>query len=144
MNTKHTLISHRTPQERLLFAYLVNASLVLCHEIDSAYWQEWQLFHLPGGPADFVAMHLIVVPLILVGLVLVARDSAQARWWAIPIGIAGTLGCLVHLAFLALGNTSFSTPFSVALMVVFGLSSVALTIIAMSIRPLVLEEKDHT
>jgi hypothetical protein len=144
MNTKHTLMSRHTPQQRLLYVYLLNATLVICHEIDSAYWQEWQLFHLPGGPGGFIAMHLIVVPIVLVGLVLVARESAQARLWAIPIGIAGTLGCLLHLTFLALGNTSFATPFSVALIVAFGLSSVALTIIAMIIRPPVSEEKDHS
>ena len=29
--------------------YLVNASLLVTHEIDSAYWNEWELLHLPGG-----------------------------------------------------------------------------------------------
>ena len=138
-----THVSHGTSQQRLLLAYLVNASLILCHEIDSAYWQEWRLFHLPGGPAGFVAIHLIVVPVILVGLVMVARDSAQSRWWSIPIGVAGAAGCIAHLTFLARGDESFSTPFSLALIVAFGLSSATLTIIAMRIRPPVLEEKDH-
>jgi hypothetical protein len=123
--------SYETSQRRLLVAYLANASLVLCHEIDSAYWQEWRLFHLPGGSAGFVAMHLVVVPIILVGLVIVARGSAQSRWWSILIGAAGSAGCIAHLTFLARGDESFSTPFSVALIVAFGLSSVTLTIIAL-------------
>jgi hypothetical protein len=131
-------------QRRLLFAYLVNASLLLCHEIDSAYWQEWRLFHLPGGPAGFVAMHLVVVPIILVGLVMVARGSAQSRWWSIPIGVAGAAGCIAHVTLLARGDESFSTSFSLALIVAFGLSSVTLTIIAMKIQPPELEEKGHT
>jgi drug/metabolite transporter (DMT)-like permease len=133
-----------TSQKRHLLAYLVNASLVLCHEIDSAYWQEWRLFHLPGGSAGFVAMHLLVVPIILVGLVMVARGSEQSRWWSILIGVAGAAGCAAHLTFLARGETSFSTPFSIGLIVAFGLSSATLTIIAMRIRPPVLEEKGHT
>ena len=143
MARTHDLTSHGTSQQKLLFAYLVNASLVLCHEIDSAYWQEWQLFHLPGGPSGFVALHLIVIPVVLVGLVMVARGSAQSRWWSIAIGVAGAAGCIAHLTFLARGDHSFSTPFSVALIVAFGLSSVTLTIIAMSIRPPELEEKGH-
>jgi hypothetical protein len=134
-------VPRRTAHLRLLFIYLLNATLVLCHEIDSAYWHEWRLFHLPGGAAGFVAMHLVVVPIILVGLVAVARGSAQSRWWSIPIGIAGAAGCIAHLGFLARGDESFSTRFSVALIVAFGLSSVTLTIIAMAIRPLEMEEK---
>jgi preprotein translocase subunit SecG len=131
MTRTHTSISPGAAQQRHLLAYLVNASLVLCHEIDSAYWQEWRLFHLPGGAAGFVALHFVVVPIILVGLVMVARGSAQSRWWSIPIGVAGAAGCIAHLTFLARGDESFSTPFSVALIVAFGLSSVTLTIIAL-------------
>jgi hypothetical protein len=122
-------------QRHLLYAYLVNATLVLCHEIDSAYWHEWRLFHLPGGPAGFVAMHLVVVPLVLFGLVTVVHGSAQSRWWSIGIGGAGTAGCLAHLAFLLHGDQSFSTPFSVALIIAFGLSSVTLTVVAISAGP---------
>jgi hypothetical protein len=131
-------------QQGLLYAYLLNATLVLCHEIDSAYWHEWRLFHLPGGAAGFVAMHLFVVPIILVGLVMVARGSSQSRWWSVLIGVAGAAGCITHLIFIARGVESFSTPFSVALIVAFGLSSVALAIIAVAIRPPALEEKGHT
>ena len=29
--------------------YLANTALLIAHEIDSAYWKEWELFHLPGG-----------------------------------------------------------------------------------------------
>ncbi len=116
---------------RLAKLYMLNVALLAMHEIDSAYWQEWRLFHLPGGAAGFVALHFVVVPIILVGLVMVARGSAQSRWWSIPIGVAGAAGCIAHLTFLARGDESFSTPFSVALIVAFGLSSVTLTIIAL-------------
>jgi len=33
----------------LLWLYLANAVLLINHEIDSAYWKEWELFKLPGG-----------------------------------------------------------------------------------------------
>ena len=143
MTRRHTFFPHRASQKGLLFTYIVNASLVLCHEIDSAFWQEWRLFHLPGGTAGFVAMHLVVVPIILVGLVMVARGSAQSRWWSIPIGVAGAAGSIAHLTYLARGDESFATPFSVALIAAFGLSSVTLTIVAMRVRPPELEEKGH-
>jgi len=133
-------VSRGTPQQRHLLAYLVNASLVLCHEIDSAYWREWDLFHLPGGPPGFVALHLIVIPLILVGLVMVARDAERSPWWSIPIAVAGIAGSTLHLTLLALGDSSFSTPFSLALIVAFGLSSATLLVTALRPRPPVMED----
>ena len=131
-----------TAHPRLLFIYLLNATLVLCHEIDSAYWHEWQLFRLPGGPEGFVAMHLLVVLLILVGLVMVVNRTARSRLWSIAIGSAGTAGCAIHLAFLTHGNERFTTVFSIALIAAFGLSSATLTVIALRTRPLAMEEKD--
>ena len=29
--------------------YVVNATLLICHQIDSAYWREWELLRVPGG-----------------------------------------------------------------------------------------------
>jgi drug/metabolite transporter (DMT)-like permease len=89
-------------------------------------------------------MHLFVVPLILVGLVMVVRGTAQSRWWSIAIGIAGTAGCAIHLVFLASGDERFTTMFSVSLIAAFGLSSAALTVIALRTRPLAMEEKGYT
>ena len=30
----------------------LNFALLVTHQIDSAYWKEWELFHLPGGAAQ--------------------------------------------------------------------------------------------
>ena len=40
----------------LFWLYLVNAVLLINHEIDSAYWKEWQLFRLPGGIEGFLLL----------------------------------------------------------------------------------------
>jgi hypothetical protein len=40
--------------ELLLWLYLVNAVLLINHEIDSAYWKEWELFKLPGSISGFL------------------------------------------------------------------------------------------
>jgi hypothetical protein len=29
--------------------YLLNAALLFTHEIDSAFWKEWDLIGIPGG-----------------------------------------------------------------------------------------------
>ena len=96
-----TLERTRTGQLRILeFVYVVNATLLICHEIDSAYWREWELFHIPGGAAAFVALHIPLVAIVLWGLVQTARGSPAWRWYSLLLSFAGIGGGLVHLAFL--------------------------------------------
>jgi hypothetical protein len=40
---------------RLAKLYMLNLALLATHEIDSAYWHEWEMFHLPGGVQGFLA-----------------------------------------------------------------------------------------
>ena len=110
----------------MLWVYLVNASLVLCHEVDSAIWREWELFHLPGGAVGFVAVHLVVVPLILVGLVQLGDGGPGRRWICLLVGLGGLVGASAHGTFLVLGDARFATGFSIALIAAFGLTSAAL------------------
>jgi hypothetical protein len=37
----------------LFWCYLINSVLLITHEIESAYWKEWELFRLPGGFPSF-------------------------------------------------------------------------------------------
>ena len=109
----------------------MDVSLLLCHEIDSAIWREWELFHLPGGATGFVAMHLALVPLVLLGLLQIVTRRPASRWLALLVGLGGLAGALVHATFLVLGDQRFATVFSTALIVAFGLSSVALVAITL-------------
>lgn len=102
-----------------LWLYIINATLLTCHEIDSAYWREWELFHLPGGADLFVALHLPLVGLILWGLVLIAREQLAGRWFALGLGVAGLAGGLLHGWFLLHGDSRFRSPVSIALIVAF-------------------------
>lgn len=35
----------------------MNAALLVTHEIDAAYWKEWELFGLPGTEGGFLVLH---------------------------------------------------------------------------------------
>jgi hypothetical protein len=59
----------------LFWVYLVNATLLINHEIDSAYWHEWDLFKLPGDIAGFLIIHFPVLFLGMYGLVPVYRQT---------------------------------------------------------------------
>ncbi len=62
---------------RLEFICAVNATLLICHEIDSAYWREWELFRIPGGASMFVALHIPLIAIVLWGLILTAQPEPR-------------------------------------------------------------------
>jgi len=46
------------PVPMLKRLYWINAALLATHEVDSAYWKEWRVFHLPFGLGGFVLLHI--------------------------------------------------------------------------------------
>jgi len=96
----------------LPWLYLANSVLLINHEIDSAYWKEWELFRLPGGLTGFLLLHFPLLFLILLGLILVYRHS----WWGLIFSFALCFGGLfaftVHTYFLGKGHTEFNKPIS--------------------------------
>ena len=64
--------------EFVFWLYLLNATLLIIHEIDSAYWKEWKLFHLPGGEAGLLLLHIPNLMPVLYGLVLIERGMLPA------------------------------------------------------------------
>lgn len=101
--------------------YLANASLLVTHEIDSAYWNEWELLHLPGGIQFFLVLNLVLVALVLFGYRLVILRRRSGLWSSLGLASAGLLAFLIHATFLARGHPDFRLPASVA---VLGLSLV--------------------
>ena len=63
--------------EKLFWIYLINAIILINHEIDSAYWQEWKLINPNDekGIAGFLILHFPMLFVILYGLILVERGT---------------------------------------------------------------------
>ena len=100
----------------LLWLYLLNASVLLTHEIDSAYWKEWQLFGMPGGIQLFLVLNLILVFVVLYGLKALAqgRRAGIALSWVLVAG--GWFAGLIHSYFITSGYPSFRLPMSLLLL----------------------------
>lgn len=103
--------------DTLLIVYMFNATLLVVHEIDSAYWKEWEMFRLPGGLAGFLLIHIPLVFLILYGLVLVERHSPMGLLFSGAVSLAGLVAFGLHTGFLAKGYTEFKKPVSIAILV---------------------------
>lgn len=103
--------------DAVLWAYMINATLLITHEIDSAYWQEWDLFRLPGGIAGFLIIHVPLIFLILYGLVLVLERSFTGLVLSLVLSLGGIAAFAIHMTFIKLGRPEFKTAVSLCLLV---------------------------
>jgi len=95
--------------------YLVNAVVLIAHEIDSAYWHEWELLTLPGGIQLFVILNMVLIGVVLWGYRSVILWTHRARSYSYLLAVLGIFAALLHGALLASGAPEFRLPTSVAL-----------------------------
>lgn len=120
------MVKHEVqPRSILFWLYLLNAAVLITHEIDSAYWHEWQLFGIPGGIQLFLGLNLILVIVVLYGLqaVTLGRASAVGFSWILVAG--GLFAGAIHSLFLLQGDEAFQTPVSIALLAAIFVLSIA-------------------
>ena len=103
--------------EALYWLYLLNAALLLVHEMDSAYWKEWDLFHLPGGLGGFLLIHIPLVMLVLYGVHEVAMVTDAAPWFSLGLAAAGVFAFTIHMVFLAKGRDEFRSKTSIGILI---------------------------
>jgi hypothetical protein len=96
----------------LLWIYLLNAVLLIDHEIDSAYWEEWKLFKLPGGISLFVVLHLPLLAVVLYGLVLIERMALGGLIISLVLALSGLFAFTIHRTFIRQGHDEFTIPTS--------------------------------
>jgi hypothetical protein len=98
--------------ELLLWLYLINAVLLINHEIDSAYWKEWELFKLPGEITGFLLLHFPILGFILWGLILITKQSPWAWVFSLLLCAGGIFAFTIHTWFLRKGRPEFDKPVS--------------------------------
>jgi len=96
----------------LFWLYLTNAVLLILHEMDSAYWKEWELFRLPGGIGGFLLVHFPIFFAGLYGLVLVYRQTFAGLIFSLALSAAGIFAFGIHMYFIRKGRSEFNTPAS--------------------------------
>jgi hypothetical protein len=118
--------------ENLLpWLYLVNSVLLINHEIDSAYWKEWDVFRLPGGITGFLLIHFPLLILVLYGLVLVFQHAFAGLVFSLGLCVAGIFGFGIHMFLFRKGRKEFRTPISISILVailIFSLAQGAVTV----------------
>jgi hypothetical protein len=112
---------------------LINAVLLITHEIDSAYWQEWELFGLREkfGKNLFVIVHIPLIFVVLVGLNLVWIPHTAGLIISISMAVCGLFAFFFHIYHLSKKRKEFDHWLSrliLGLILFFSLNQLLLTI----------------
>lgn len=96
-------------------SYFSTLCLLVLHQIDAAYWREWEMFHLPGGIQAYLAFNLLAIPVLLLGYTQVLLRGDQTLLFASLCAGLGALTFLIHAGFALAGFSQFQLPLSMAL-----------------------------
>jgi hypothetical protein len=121
----------------LVWIYILNSALLIVHEIDSAYWQEWKLFRLPGGLTFFLCLHVPLAFIVLYGLLLIYQNTMAGLIISLVLGLAGIFAFAIHIFFIKRGHKEFKVPISVAILIltlVFSVVQLAATVLLLVTR----------
>jgi Family of unknown function (DUF6713) len=121
-------------KELVAWLYLVNATLLATHEIDSAFWHEWDLFRLPGGIQLFLVLNLLLLLVVFFGFRRVVLWQRGAKTFSFLLAGAGVFAFSIHMIFIAGGYPAFRLPLSVALLSGTLLVSIAQALLVARIR----------
>jgi hypothetical protein len=124
-------------QSFLIWIYILNSVFLIVHEIDSAYWQEWKLFKLPGGLAFFLILHIPLAFVVLYGLLLIYQSVLAGLIISLVLGLAGVFAFGIHTFFIRRGHPEFKIPVSQAVLIltlVFSVIQLAATVYLLASR----------
>jgi hypothetical protein len=97
--------------------YLLNLALLATHEIDSAFWHEWELFNLPGGIDLFLIINLVLLSIFLIGFEKVLTWEKGATIFSLLLAFSGMFAFAIHSYFILAGNPEFNTTISLAILI---------------------------
>ena len=110
--------------------YALVLALLFTHQIDSAYWKEWELLHIPGGPQLNLVLNFALIAIGLAGFAFVIDGSTAGHAMSLLVAAAGVFACALHAHFIAHGDERFRLPASIAVLAATLPASIALAVIA--------------
>jgi hypothetical protein len=115
----------------IIVIYIINAMLLVLHEIESAYEKEWEILRLPGRITGFLLLHIPILFIMFYGLIELERMSRVGSILGIVLGAGGLLPLLIH-KFLASRKDRFALFISNAIIYLNVVTGVVLIYLAIS------------
>lgn len=76
--------------------FIINATLLLLHEIESGFEKEWEILKLPGKITGFLIMHIPVIFFLFYGALEIDKQTLMGLIFGIITGIGGLIPFIVH------------------------------------------------
>lgn len=105
-----------TNTSRLHWLFLANATVLITHQIDAAFWHEWELFMIPGGNQMNLLLNIPIIALVLYAHSRVVANIHTGLFFYKLLAALGFVTCVIHSFFFLIGCESFGQPMSVALL----------------------------
>ncbi len=105
--------------------YLLQLALLATHQVDAAYWHEWDVFGVPGGLTFFLVFNLAAMTLLAWGLVLVASGTRPRSLAVSACAATGLVTFALHAVFLVRDPVAFWAPASLSILGAILLTSIA-------------------
>ncbi len=96
---------------------ILNLALVLTHQVDGAYWHEWEMFQLPGGIQLNNCINVVTFIVLLYLFVPVVQRKAAGMTCSLVIAAISALVLPIHTGFAIAGYQQFHLPFSIFIIV---------------------------
>ena len=80
----------------LILLYILNATLLILHEIESGYEKEWEILNLPGKITGFLILHIPILLILFYGLLAVYNQTTGGLIISMITGLGGILPFLIH------------------------------------------------
>jgi len=103
----------------LFWTYLINATILIIHEMDSAYWQEWKLIdpNDKNGINGFLILHIPMIIAILLGLIFIYDNRFAGLILSLVLSAGGLFAFFFHFYHLRKGKQEFNTILSKGLII---------------------------
>lgn len=76
--------------------YIINATLLLLHEIESGFEKEWEILKLPVKITGFLLIHIPIIFFLFYGALEIDRQTMLGLILGIITGIGGLIPFVVH------------------------------------------------
>lgn len=119
---------------RISALYLLNSSLLITHEIDSAFWKEWDLFGLPGGVQVFLILNFFLIVMVMYGYKQVLLHTRALKTSSLLLASAGILTFFIHTYFVLRGHREFLLPISVGVLFLIVVVSIVQVVVTIRMR----------
>ena len=103
--------------ERIYFFTFLS---LIIHQIDAAYWKEWEMFMLPGGVQGFLIFNLVAFPVVILGYRKLLKKEHNYAMYSYICGGLGVLTLILHIVFATFGFKEFHLPLSILIIILCG------------------------